>query len=263
MTDYIHLRNIQLPFALYVVPDPWRRYDKPQPATISVRVSYPSKLISRAAEADTVTRTLDYGKLYRKIAADLRERYGTPVSPSDFMAPEDYEKALGLTENVPATIARASFEVVLETLSSADLTDEDRNAFGRERLTAEVWLHLPKAILPADDGLKQRSVYETTFQQQTPLRWIDKEHHLEIGRIRCFCIIGINPHERTSKQAVLVTISSPFEIRPDHEGFPQLIDVYHSIPESVARVRFSPPFHRPVPLHAPFSLFRRPTTCSV
>jgi dihydroneopterin aldolase len=246
MTDYIHLRNIQLPFALYVVPDPWRRYDKPQPATISVRVSYPSKLISRAAEADTVAHTLDYGKLYRKIAADVRERYGTPLKTSDFMTPDAYEKALGLTEHVSATIAQASFEVVLETLSSADLTDEDRNACGGERLTAEVLIHLPQAILLADDGLKQRSVYETTFRQQTPLRWTDKEHHLEIGRIRCFCIIGINPHERESKQAVLVTISSPFEVRPKHEGFPQLIDVYHSIPESVAKVRSPLPFRRPV-----------------
>ena len=67
--DTIHLRNIQL--HLPAAPEAWHRKRTPQPCTSSLRLSYSSSI--SAAEADDVARTIDYGKLFRRINRNIQD----------------------------------------------------------------------------------------------------------------------------------------------------------------------------------------------
>lgn len=63
IADTIQLRNIQLP--LPVAPEAWHRAGKRQPCTASLRLGYASSVAS--AVGDDVAKTIDYGKLVRRI----------------------------------------------------------------------------------------------------------------------------------------------------------------------------------------------------
>lgn len=67
IADIIQLRNIQL--LLPTAPDSWHRPARPQPCTASIRASYASSVASAAG--DDVNLTIDYGKLYRQLEADI------------------------------------------------------------------------------------------------------------------------------------------------------------------------------------------------
>lgn len=76
IADTIQLRNIQLP--LPISPEAWHRPGKRQPCTASFRLSYSSSIAS--AEGDDVSRTIDYGKLFRQINRDL-QHLGNEIEP--------------------------------------------------------------------------------------------------------------------------------------------------------------------------------------
>jgi FolB domain-containing protein len=63
--DNIILRRI--PLNLRVGTDAWNR-DKPQPVFVSLEISYD---VQEAAANDDVSRTLDYGKLYKSLTGNL------------------------------------------------------------------------------------------------------------------------------------------------------------------------------------------------
>ena len=67
VADTIQLRSIQLP--LPVAPEAWHRLGKSQPCTASVRLTYASSVAS--AVGDDVAKTIDYGKLFRAIKAEM------------------------------------------------------------------------------------------------------------------------------------------------------------------------------------------------
>lgn len=75
IVDYVSLRNINLHFP--AAPDPWHRPGKSQPCTAAVKLSYSSAVA--AANADDVSLSLDYGKLYRRIETAVRDS----VKPQD------------------------------------------------------------------------------------------------------------------------------------------------------------------------------------
>ena len=67
IADTIQLRNIQLP--LPVAPEAWHRGGKKQPCNVSIRLTYASS--AAAAESDDVKKTIDYGKLFKRLDAEL------------------------------------------------------------------------------------------------------------------------------------------------------------------------------------------------
>lgn len=73
----------------------------------------------------------------------------------------------------------------------------------------EVWLHFPKALLRAEEGLKYRSLTvwgykQSDLQERCP---VVVEEEFLIEGVRCYCILGVNPHERIEKQAVIVSLA--------------------------------------------------------
>jgi dihydroneopterin aldolase len=80
----------------------------------------------------------------------------------------------------------------------------------------EVWVHLPKALLRAEEGLKFRSVTAWGYDQsqgspedavETGRKTLVLEQEFRIQGIRCYCILGVNSHERVEKQCVIVTLA--------------------------------------------------------
>ncbi|RAH67776.1 dihydroneopterin aldolase [Aspergillus aculeatinus CBS 121060] len=81
----------------------------------------------------------------------------------------------------------------------------------------EVSLQLPKALLRAEEGLKYRSVTVWGYRQRNGAAAVDNlaeaercpvvlEEEFRIDGIRCYCILGVNSHERVEKQAVIVSL---------------------------------------------------------
>ncbi len=64
----VFLKN--MPFILAGPPDAWNRGDKTQPANITLRVNQ-VKSINDAAATDDISKSLDYGKLYKTIQSEL------------------------------------------------------------------------------------------------------------------------------------------------------------------------------------------------
>ena len=245
--DNIHLRNIQLP--LPAAPDSWHRPGKPQPCTVSLKLSYSSAIA--AAAADDVSLSLDYGKLYRRLDEDIRHvgskhETGSPKGPG-----EDVQETagivagcgLGLLDETAAGVRRMSHTHngnVRNTshgpTASTSNSSGSGSGSGSSRSSApidgtfgqcEVWLHLPKAILRADEGLKYRSVTVWGYRQDDEAgsdaaldgaalvagtgdasyrRPVVLEEEFRIDGIRCYCILGVNSHERVEKQAVIVSL---------------------------------------------------------
>jgi dihydroneopterin aldolase len=202
--DHIHLHNISLPHPVGIIPDAWHRSDKPQPVTISIRVAYPASLVAAAAASDDVSLTLDYGKLYRGIKADIQTAVQKPAAVTD---------VIGL-RYLAEVIGRAGFNLLRATVLGVEGMGIADN---RERAgEVEVGLHLPKAILRADGGLKYQATMRLPRKKTDPgdeihennvvdALWVE-EQEFRIEGIRCYCILGVNPHERLEKQAVVITL---------------------------------------------------------
>ena len=123
IVDTIQLRNIQLP--LPVAPEAWRRSGKRQPCTATIRVSYASSV--GAAEADDVTKTLDYGKLLKRVTADLdllTKKEDLTIALGDYMivpllgtsVQDEFRNGVDGDFLVTASvIARSCLQILLET----------------------------------------------------------------------------------------------------------------------------------------------------
>lgn len=161
----------QMPFDLPVGLDAWRRFHKPQPALITLEVQLSSTL-EPAASKDDVNLSLDYGKLYKRIAESLRN-----VDPEAF-----------------PTI-RALISHLLALVHAPDIPPA--NVIDMEIL-------LPKALPQSLGGLLyQYQVSQPQLELET------SSLALTIKQIGCNCIVGVNPHERLYKQTIYVDISVP------------------------------------------------------
>lgn len=219
--DNIHLRNIRLPLRLAIGSDAWHRNDKPQPAVISLRIGYPSALVDRAARNDTVGPTLDYGKLYRQIEADVGKTFSDEEG--------EYAPAARTVVKLASDISTTASELVWQTFADTDPLPRDELplALWHEHKEIVVWIHLPKAILRADQGLKYRYRLDGMSLQS---------HKVTIEGIRCYCIIGINPHERREKQAVELGLEWS-DRNGDDAGLTRMLACYQKLTQTVAEVR--------------------------
>ncbi|KAK2749278.1 hypothetical protein FQN55_003600 [Onygenales sp. PD_40] len=195
--DHVRLRNFTLPYPISLGPDAWAREDKPQPATFSIRVSYPRSLITESGNADNVSATLDYGKLYRKIDADVRA-YRSSCGGGELKSMD--LKPVGKVIAVAGlSLAAATVEQIRAGAGSAGAATTSTSMEGAE---AEVSIYLPGAILRADGGLTYRVVWRRISDGFEAV-----EETCRVEGIRCNCIIGVNPHERENKQAVVVGLA--------------------------------------------------------
>ena len=279
IVDDIHLRNIQI--SLPVGPDPWHRSGKPQPCIASMKLSYSSAIA--AATADDVSLSLDYGKLYRRIEAGIRDAGKSPIAAHDIdgsQAKKGKENlldqdvriiadlitncGLGLLDETIAGVrrmvhthqsspTRRRSSQVSRRMSGAPagflpqapfyegaapgmVSDPINSIFGQ----CEVWVQLPKALLWAQGGLKFRSVTTWGYDQadlspedavETGRQSLVLEQELRIEGIRCYCILGVNSHERLEKQCVMITLT----FRGDGQAS-WVVDGYQIMTKAIAEV---------------------------
>lgn len=271
--DSVRLRDIELP--LPAAPDPWHRPDKPQPCTASLKLSYSSAIASAAA--DDVSLSLDYGRLFRRLEADIREMPHHARSPEhphhQMVSVEGTQReemkvsavgqdprltagivancGLGLLDETAAGVRRmahvhksprSSFSGPsgpMQTAAAATTYPIDGN-YGQ----CEVWLHLPKALLRAEEGLKYRSLTVWGYKERGEMgEALDSarcpvvvEEEFRIDEIRCYCILGVNSHERVEKQAVIVSLE--FKGPGQLAWGSTVVDTYQDMTRAVAEVRF-------------------------
>lgn len=276
--DSVQLHSIQLP--LPAAPDPWHRPGKPQPCTASLKLSYSSAIA--AAAADDVSLSLDYGKLYRRLEHDI-QNMGTHSGSDPRMVSVDGSGrdemtskgvgqdvreiagivancALGLLDETAAGVRRMSHVHQSPRNSASAGSQGQAQAMAAAAFNApatatpidgdfgqcEVWLHLPKALLRAEEGLKYRSV--TVWGYRQPDGTAGNEDAIDTGRcpvvleeefridgIRCYCILGVNSHERVEKQAVVVSLE--FKGPGQLAWGSTVVDTYQEMTRAVAEVR--------------------------
>ncbi|KAJ5748950.1 uncharacterized protein N7511_010646 [Penicillium nucicola] len=207
--DTVRLRDIALP--LPAAPEAWHRTGKSQPCTATLTLTYSS--IIAAAETDNVSLTLDYGKLFRRLDNDVRHMAALSTStdhPHKAMVNvsgtrtadlDDGSYAVGIDPRVTgAIVANAGLGMLEETAERVGGNGESVSAeFGE----CEVELEFGKAILRAEGGLKYRAV--TVWGDKDGARCpVVLEEEFRIEGIRCHAVLGVNPHERVEKQAVVV-----------------------------------------------------------
>ncbi|KAI5288811.1 hypothetical protein KEM54_004841 [Ascosphaera aggregata] len=177
--DHISLRNIRT--TLNVKPDPWHRENNPQPAEISVKIPYPRELIQQSADHDDVQYSLDYGKLFRAITARLTQLYST--------------ESTGVHE-----IAQNVVDECFAQLSTTAKHQVGSDVWAKvvNEAVVDASIYLPKGVLRADGGLTYH-VVRTASESELLEVW-------KIHDMRCYCILGINTHERLEKQRVHVSM---------------------------------------------------------
>lgn len=187
IVDNVSLRNINLHFP--AAPDPWHRSGKSQPCTAAVKLSYSSAVA--AANADDVSLSLDYGKLYRRIETAVRDSTkpqdgGRLSAAAEATISNDVRVIAGLIANCglglldetiagvrrmdhlqahPESPSRRRASQASRRLSgvSASVPKELQSATSPEVLNGmfgecEVLLHLPNAHLRAEGGLSFRTL---------------------------------------------------------------------------------------------------------
>ncbi|KAJ5104018.1 hypothetical protein N7532_004547 [Penicillium argentinense] len=261
--DSVRLRDIELP--LPAAPDPWHRPDKAQPCKAGLKLSYSSAIA--AAAADDVSLSLDYGKLFRRLESDIRDLAHHTTSPEHphrrmisvkgTQREEMKLSAVGQDPRVTAAIvANCGLELLDETAAGvrrmAHVHQSPRNSFsGIPQAPApaswpvednygkcEVWLHLPKALLRADEGLKYRSVTVWGYKDAAGAGDASArcpvvlEEEFSIDGIRCYPILGVNSHERVEKQAVIISLE--FQGPGQLAWGSTVVDTYQAMTRAVA-----------------------------
>lgn len=269
--DSVQLHKIELP--LPAAPDPWHRPGKPQPCTASLKLSYSSAVA--AAAADDVSLSLDYGKLYRRIDHDI-QHMGHPNGPDHRMISIEGSRRNSLTtkgvgqdvRGIAGIVANCGLGLLDETAAGvrrmSHVHQSPRNSFsagphGQSQAynnpsttspidgdfgQCEVWLHLPKALLRAEEGLKYRSMTVWGYRQPDETTNDDAidtgrcpvvlEEEFRIDGIRCYCILGVNSHERLEKQAVIISLE--FKGPGQLSWGSTVVDTYQELTRTVAEV---------------------------
>lgn len=271
--DSVRLRDIELP--LPAAPDPWHRPAKAQPCTASLKLSYSSAIASAAA--DDVSLSLDYGKLFRRLESDVRDMAHHTTSPEHphhrMISVEGTQReemkvtavgqdprvtagivancGLGLLDETAAGVRRMSHvhQSPRSSFSGASGPPQGSSTTMTFPIAAdyglcEVWLHLPKALLRAEEGLKYRSVTVWGYKQRAEAGEVIEssarcpvvlEEEFNIEGIRCYCILGVNSHERVEKQAVIISLE--FKGPGQLAWGSTVVDTYQAMTRAVAEVR--------------------------
>ena len=162
VNDCVYLKDLQISKA--VGTDAWGREGKAQPMLISL------KWYNDLSGKDDLKETLSYSKISKDVVKAISEEYGSFTSA--------------------------------HTLADFIYTISVVNNWGGVGLTVQI--HLPKAVLHANNGLKYVSHYQ--LRELPGNRHFFDEDQLYpktlIEDVKLSCIIGVNEHERLSKQIV-------------------------------------------------------------
>ncbi|GIJ92459.1 hypothetical protein Asppvi_011441 [Aspergillus pseudoviridinutans] len=90
--------------------------------------------------------------------------------------------------------------------AAREIHGKKRGAIRQEFGQCEVDLHLPKALLQAEQGVRYRCHALLGRGPEGTESAVVTGEEFQIRNIRCHCIIGINPHERLEKQVVVVSL---------------------------------------------------------
>lgn len=112
----------------------------------------------------------------------------------------------------------------------------------------EVSVHLPGAHLRAEGGLKFRSVSTWAYDRSSYVSVDDAvessrqtlvvDQEFRVEGIRCYCILGVNSHERLEKQCVVVTLVFRGSSEPAWGSM--VVDTYQEMVKVVAEVSYLP-----------------------
>lgn len=241
----------------------------------SLKLSYSSAIA--AAAADDVSLSLDYGKLYRRLEQDI-QHMGSHSGPGSRMISVDGSRrdevsskgkgqdvrgiagivancGLGLLDETAAGVRRMSHvhQSPRNSFSSgSQQTQAMAGGYSRPPIDGdfgqcEVWIHLPKALLRAEEGFRYRSVTVWGYRQpdgatanedavDTGRCPVVLEEEFRIDGIRCYCILGVNSHERVEKQAVVVSLE--FKGPGQLAWGSTVVDTYQEMTRAVAEVRY-------------------------
>ncbi|KAF3491510.1 uncharacterized protein GIQ15_01027 [Arthroderma uncinatum] len=207
--DYIQLRNVQLPVPIYLRTNAWKQTNKPQPASFSVRISYPASLIALAADSDTVGSTLNYGTLYRSIESAIISSNREAVVDENAEDPTKRPSYSKDIVDITRTISDAAYKVLWAEIGPIGRDKDDPifkdSWFVEKKEEITVDLHLPKAILRAERGLHCSLVTrERRFKEHVSM---DYDLTVRVEGIRCACIVGVNAYERKDKQIVELALT--------------------------------------------------------
>ncbi|KAJ5511984.1 hypothetical protein N7453_004087 [Penicillium expansum] len=206
-------------------PEAWHRQGKSQPCTATLKLSYSS--IITAAETDNVSLTLDYGKLFRRLESDVRnmgENVSSSSHPSQRLISlegtrreEMQSRGLGQDPRVIAGVVADAGLGLLETTSAITAAKQPNPisaAYGEGFGIAGV-IALGKEVAGGE-----------------PRGLVVLEEEFRIEGIRCYAILGVNPHERLEKQAVVVglTFQGPGQLAWGST----VVDTYQAVTRAVA-----------------------------
>lgn len=240
--DSVRLRDIELPLT---APEAWHREGKSQPCTATLKLSYSS--VVGAADTDNVSLTLDYGKLFRRLEENVRTFADPNVSPEHparhivskegTRCEEMMTTALGQDPRVTAGIVAVAGLDILDA-TAASVKRQENPSVTSEFGECEVVLHFPKALLRAEHGLWCRSVTAYGYTSAGLRCPVVLEEEFRIEGIRCYAILGVNPHERKEKQAVIVGLK--FQGGGQLAWGSKFVETYQAMTRAVAEVSFFP-----------------------
>ena len=167
VVDHVFIEN--LAFTAVVGPDAWGRKDKPQQVLISV------KWYNDISGADDINSTLSYSKISKDIT----------------------EAVQGRSKGFPSV--QAVMDLVLFVVV-------DKKWGG---IALELEVHLPKALLQALGGLRYKRGYTPNEQSMNRMPFPREKlyPYAVVEDLNALCIIGVNPHERETKQQVKVQLT--------------------------------------------------------
>lgn len=151
-----------------VGPDAWGRQGQIQPVLISV------KWYNHISSSDALHDTLNYSKMTKDITGSMKENYDSFTSAH---ALADYIYQVAVLGNWNG-------------------------------LALSVQVHLPKAVLHANKGLKYISHYQMKELESGRMAFTEDQLYPKtlIEDVKLLCIIGVNDHERLAKQSVRVNL---------------------------------------------------------
>ena len=240
LVDHVCLQNCQL--QLPCAPEVWHRPGQRQPCTMSLKLSCSS--IAASAADDEVSFSLDYGKLYRLIESHLAQRAAVQEESGagklalvglggqrrdNNTSAIDHGQDVSLVGGEIACLALGFLRQQAMAINAMK-PDAIQCDFGQ----CEISLRLPNSLLRSEHGLVYRGLGYIGRDIEGETVTVMVEEEFQIPGIRCHCIIGINPHERLEKQAVIVSLG--FKTGGQDESRNRFLETYQEMTRVVAEV---------------------------
>lgn len=211
----IRVRNLQATLGAGAAQDAWGRNGRPQPCLMSAEVALASPFPEAAVSDSVAEDTVHYGTLSKAMLKSINQWQ---------VAKEGQTRTLGNV--VDALWVDLTGSTVAGEASSPSAGKAVLNVTTTSRLAVTVLL--PKASLVGDGvSLTATAVLGAGAASTGAKPWATT---LKLHRLRVPVLVGVHPHERTAKQAVLADVSL------DGYGAPgDLIDEYAPLEALVVR----------------------------